>query len=205
MDVFRWYIARLDEDQQEGSDKAVNVHVEILPTTRKREQKFSSMKSGETAKLKVDDVDVNAHVEILPTTRKGMRKFSSMKPGELAKLEVDDVDWWVDAEEGLEGNVSVQALRRAVVTHNIRRLSGTDRQQARERGIVEEMVLLQIVPTEKGKRSSLMKMRSDAPGRPDVTALVDVKSRWLDFTRQARAMSQRLYSRALGGGAENAQ
>ena len=106
--------------------------------------------------------------------------------------------------QGLEGNVSVQALHRAVVTHNVRRLSRTDRQQAQERGIVEEMVLLQIVPTEKGKRSSLKKMPPDVPGRPDVTDLVDVKSKWLDFTQQARAMSQRLYNRALGGGTENA-
>ena len=35
---------------------------------------------------------------------------------------------------------------------------------------------LQIVPAEKGKRSSLKKMQSAAHGRPDVTALVESES-----------------------------
>ncbi|MHA2248640.1 MAG: hypothetical protein ACXADY_27090 [Candidatus Hodarchaeales archaeon] len=112
--------------------------------------------------------------------------------------QADHLAWWQNEESELEGRASVDALQRAVVERNVETLSERDVERTSARGVVEDMVLLQFV-SDASSWDELWKELSEATGRPDVSGLVDVESRWLDFTRQAREMARRIYRRALGG------
>jgi hypothetical protein len=168
MEVFRWYIARLDEDQAKSGGQASEVHVGILPTAKE-----------------------------------GKQQLRSMSVESIAELETDNLDWWGNEDAELEGHTTTEVLLQAVVERNARPLSESDRQRASARGIVEEMVLLQLVSDTSGW-SRLWEKLSATDGLPNVTELVEVESKWLDFTRQAREMARHIYRNVLGGGEESA-
>lgn len=143
------------------------------------------------------------HVGILPATKEGEGLLCSEDAQSIPKLAADDLVWWQDEEAKLEGGTTAEALLQAVVERNVETLSESDMQRASVRGVVEETVLLQVVSDPEGW-GVLWKDLSEATGLPDVSGLIDVDSKWLDFTRQARAMAGRIYRQAMGGGRQNA-
>jgi hypothetical protein len=143
------------------------------------------------------------HVGILPATEEGERLLCSGDAQGIPKLAGDDLAWWQDEEAELEGRTTAEALLQAVVERNVETMSEGDMQRASVRGVVEEMVLLQVVSV--AKRWDVLWMElSHSTGLPDVSGLIGVESKWLDFTRQARAMAGRIYRQAMEGGRQNA-
>lgn len=147
--------------------------------------------------------DRQVHVGILPATEEGERLLSSVDAHSIAKPSGDYLAWWQGEEAELEGWTTTKALLQAIIERNVETLPEGDMQRPSTREVMEEMVLLQVVSDGK-KWAELWMELSEAEGLPDVSGLIEVDSNWIDFTRQARAMADRIYRQAMGGGRKDA-
>jgi len=133
---------------------------------------------------------------------------------DLAGIEKDDLAWWhTDEDEDekgreglgstLEGWTTEDVLIDALTTRNVAWNAEDPEQTGRMRQIEEDMVFLQLVDDGAALEKIWSSLQGEA-GFPEVTGLVVMENaRWLDFTRQARAMVATLYSRVLGEAEED--
>ena len=130
----------------------------------------------------------------------------------LTSVAEDNLKWWKPGDEEaehdpealpLEGWTTEDSLINALTTRNAGGHAENPEQAEKMRQIEEDMVFLQLVGDEAAMEVIWSAVRQ-ARGFPEVTGLAVMENaRWMDFTRQARAMAASLYSRVLGEAGED--
>ena len=119
-----------------------------------------------------------------------------------AKAKSDDLSWWSDNEsDEVNGILESTILTECILQRSIRRETGNKSgiPEKSDRGIVEGMVLLQMLP-DRGLYAEFLKSHDDSNKLTDLGELARAEgSKWLDFTVQARELTGEIYANVMGG------
>jgi hypothetical protein len=174
--LFRWHISRFYEEEDRPKDEPRNLTVTI--TAQNTERNILKEVDG---------------------------------PKGLARVPSDNLDWWdLDSDKEIVGIIREDDLINALAENNIRPVSECVEIAKEktggiltERELKEDMVFIQVVEDSSNiSEKRLNEFRESDSLKQDAAYLLWPGSKWLDFTLQARRMSDDLYRKVLGEEAE---
>jgi hypothetical protein len=136
---------------------------------------------------------------ITPESKCGFDPKYKKNPQKATAITSDSLDWWdADEEHQIEGIADYGEMLKAIYKKNVfEGIQSSSLTSAEKRRLVEGMVFLQFIDD----NTTLEKVWEDlkkVQGTPDVSPLIGIESKWLDFTKQARKMSSTLYRQVMG-------
>lgn len=147
------------------------------------------------SRIDEDDPD-DVQATIAPGQKNVRSLIAQSGLASFAQQDQDRIQWWSPNEKKqIEGSVDAKLLMNAVRDNNALQIeSPPDPDQRR---LVEEMVLLQSFAATDDAESQLSELqRAEFADLSELAYAPDAV--WLDFTRQARAMSKSMYAQVLG-------
>lgn len=145
----------------------------------------------------------DVHVTITPETAKFRDTLGKCFPKGIIDIQEDRLKWWHMNKYEFEGYTAEKELLNACIRQNVASDLKTHVYLSQERGLEEDMVLLQCVPNHSrtifNECYILLNSQWKENGFPDVTNLVKIKEAlWLDYTLAARRMAKILYQKVSG-------
>lgn len=136
------------------------------------------------------------------TITPGTKRVHDNSVNIIAIKHSDDLDWWEeDEDKELEGWISEEALKQALLKHNIFHKHLRHPQSVvvpiKDRKIEEDMVFLQFVYN-LNRFIYVWNTHKKKKGLHNLNGLIQIEgSKWLDFTQQARKMAADTYNKVL--------
>jgi hypothetical protein len=143
----------------------------------------------------LQDRDRRVYVTVHRAAEPFQRQLRASTIAGLRSQSQEELSWW-DRSMALEGWVDESTLIRQLADHNVTEIE-EPWPEPKERRLAEEMVLLQLLPSEASWHKTIENAARDDDA-PDLADLAEAEgSSWLDLTPAARRAAKRRYLRAL--------
>ena len=145
------------------------------------------------------ELQLSVDFTITPESKRGLDPKFKKNPQETAAVTSDSLDWWdADEEHQIEGMADYGEMLNTICQKNVfEGIQSGSFTSDEKRRLVEGMVFLQFID-DSTTLEKVWETLKEAKGKPDVSPLIGIESKWLDFTKQARRMSSTLYRQVMG-------